>query len=148
MAIQAEVQRALSSSGVPSAERFQCWAKAIDHPTEVSACIRVVDEAEMEQLNERYRGKSGATNVLAFEADQAEREQGCLGDVVICAPEVFREARQYGHAPEARFAHMTIHGLLHLLGYGHDDAGTAACMEGMERAAMERLGYSNPYELG
>lgn len=148
MAIQAEVQHALSSSGMPSAERFQYWAKAIDHPTEVSACIRLVDEAEMEQLNKRYRGKSGPTNVLAFEADQAERDQGCLGDVVICAPQVFQEARQYGHASEARFAHMTIHGLLHLLGYGHDDAGTAARMERMERTVMEQLGYSNPYELG
>ena len=148
MAIQAEVQHALASTGVPSAERFQRWAEAIDHPTEVSACIRVVDEAEMETLNERYRGKPGPTNVLAFEADPDERDQGCLGDVVICAPEVFREARRYGHAPEARFAHMTIHGLLHLLGYGHDDAGTASRMEGVERAAMERLGYPDPYELG
>lgn len=148
MTIQTEVQHAIQPSGVPSAERFQDWAEAIDHPREVTACIRVVDEAEMETLNERYRGKSGATNVLAFEADQAERDQGCLGDVVICAPEVLREARQYGHAAEARFAHMTIHGLLHLLGYDHGDAGTAARMEGMERAAMERLGYPDPYALG
>ena len=148
MAIQTEVQHAIRPSEVPSAERFQHWAEAIDHPQEVSACIRVVDEAEMEALNERYRGKSGTTNVLAFEADQAERDQGCLGDVVICAPEVFREARQYGHAPEARFAHMTIHGLLHLLGYDHGDTSAAASMEGMERAAMERLGYPDPYELG
>ena len=148
MAIQTEVQHAARPPAVPSPERFQHWAEAIDHPQEVSACIRIVDEAEMEALNERYRGKSGATNVLAFEADQTERDQGCLGDVVICAPEVFREARQYGHAPEARFAHMTIHGLLHLLGYDHDDAGTATRMERMERAAMERLGYSDPYELG
>lgn len=148
MAIQTEVQHAVRPSGVPSAERFQHWAEVIDHPQEVSACIRVVDETEMEALNERYRGKSGTTNVLAFEADQAERDQGRLGDVVICAPEVFREARQYGHAPEARFAHMTIHGLLHLLGYDHGDTGAAASMEGMERAAMERLGYPDPYELG
>ena len=148
MTIQTEVQHASRPSGVPSAERFQRWAEAIEHPQEVSACIRVVDEAEMEALNERYRGQSGTTNVLAFEADQAERDQGCLGDVVICAPEVLREARQYGHAPEARFAHMTIHGLLHLLGYAHGDAGTAVRMEGMERAAMERLGYPDPYELG
>ena len=148
MAIQTEVQHAVRPSGVPSAERFQHWAEAIDHPQEVSACIRVVDEAEMEALNERYCGKSGTTNVLAFESDQAERDQGCLGDVVICAPEVFREARQYGHAPEARFAHMTIHGLLHLLGYDHGDTSAAASMEGMERAAMESLGYPDPYELG
>ena len=148
MTIRTEVQHAIQPPGVPSAERFQDWAEAIDHPQEVLACIRVVDEAEMKTLNERYRGKSGATNVLAFEADQAERDQGCLGDVVICAPEVFREARQYGHVAEARFAHMTIHGLLHLLGYDHGDAGTATRMEGMERAAMERLGYPDPYALG
>ena len=148
MAIQTEVQHAVRPSGTPAAERFQYWAEAIDHPQEVSACIRVVDEAEMKALNERYCGKPDTTNVLAFEADQAERDQGCLGDVVICAPEVFREARQYGHAPEARFAHMTIHGLLHLLGYDHGNAGAAASMEGMERAAMERLGYPDPYELG
>jgi len=148
MTIRTEIQHAIQLSGVPSAERFQDWAEAIDYPQEVLACIRVVDEVEMEALNERYRGKSGPTNVLAFEADQAERDQGCLGDVVICAPEVFREARQYGHAAEARFAHMTIHGLLHLLGYEHDDAGMAVRMEGMERTAMERLGYPDPYALG
>ena len=147
MAIHIEVQHAVQSSEVPSAERFQHWAGAIDHPQGVSACIRVVDEAEMEALNEQYRGKPGTTNVLAFGTDQAERDQGCLGDIVICAPEVFREARQYGHALEARFAHMTIHGLLHLLGYDHGDASAAASMEGMERAAMERLGYPDPYEL-
>ena len=148
MAIQTEVQHATHPRGIPSAERFQHWAEAIDHPQEVSACIRVVDEAEMEALNERYRGQSGITNVLAFEADQVERDQGCLGDVVICAPEVLREAHQYGHEPEARFAHMTIHGLLHLLGYDHGDAGTAARMEGIERVAMERLGYPDPYKPG
>ena len=110
-------------------------------------CIRVADEAEMESLNERYRGKSGATNVLAFEADQSERALGRLGDVVICAPEVFREACRYGQEVEARFAHMTIHGLLHLLGYGHGDASEASRMEEMERAAMKRLGYPDPYEI-
>lgn len=148
MAIQAEIQHAIRPSGIPSAECFRHWAEAIDCPQETSACIRVVDEAEMAALNERYRGKSGTTNVLAFGADQAERDQGCLGDVVICAPEVFREARQYGHAPEARFAHMTIHGLLHLMGFDHGDAGTAARMESMERAVMGRLGYPDPYESG
>ena len=147
MAIQAEVQHATHPSGIPSADRFQHWAGAIDHPREVSVCIRVVDEEEMAELNERYRGKPGATNVLAFEADQAEFGQGRLGDLVICAPEVLREARQYGHTPEARFAHMTIHGLLHLLGHDHDDAATAARMEGMERTVMEQLGYPDPYEV-
>ncbi len=145
MGIQVEVQYAFSASGVPPEERFLGWAEAIKHPAEVSACIRVVGDTEMTELNERYRGKRGPTNVLAFEADQAERDQGCLGDVVVCAPEVFREAREYGHAPEARFAHMTIHGLLHLLGYDHGDTGAAARMEGRERDAMKRLGYPDPY---
>ena len=147
MAIQTDIQHATHAPGVPSAEQFRSWVGAIRHPQTISVCIRVVGEVEMAKLNERYRGKAGATNVLAFEADRIERDQGCLGDLIICAPEVLREARQYGYAPDARFAHMTIHGLLHLLGHTHSDAGTMARMEEVEREVMERLGYPDPYVM-
>ncbi len=147
MAIRAEVQRAVSHSGVPSTEQFRRWAGAVDHQRESSACIRVVDETEMGTLNERYRGELGVTNVLAFAADWRERDLGFLGDIAICAPEVFREACRFGQESEARFAHMTIHGLLHLLGHDHGEARAAASMESVERAVMERLGYPDPYEL-
>ena len=146
MGIQAEVQHAAAPEEVPPPERFQQWAEAVEHPAAASVCIRVVDEQEMAKLNACYRGKSGITNVLAFEAEPDELAQGCLGDLVICAPEVLREARCYGIEPEARFAHMTIHGLLHLLGHVHDDVRTTARMESMERATLARLGYPDPYE--
>ena len=147
MAIQAEVQHAAIAEEIPPPEQFQQWARAVEHPAVASVCIRVVDAQEMGELNARYRGKSGATNVLAFSAEPVECAQGCLGDLVICAPEVLREARRYGIEPEARFAHMTIHGLLHLLGHVHEDVHTTARMEELERGVMARLGYPDPYEV-
>ena len=146
MAIQAEVQHAHRPPGVPAAECFRQWARALDCPQDASVCIRVVDDAEMEALNTRYRGQSGATNVLAFETDSPERDRGHLGDVMICAPVVFREAERYGQTAEARFAHMTVHGLLHLMGHDHGEAEAARRMEGLERMALARLGYPDPYE--
>ncbi len=144
--VRAEVQHMAGMDGIPAAEQFQRWAGAVRHDAPAATvCIRVVDDAEMAELNARYRQRTGVTNVLAFEADSEEQACGSLGDLVICAPEVLREAREYACAPEARFAHMTVHGVLHLLGYMHNAPEPAARMEAMEQAVLAELGYPDPY---
>jgi len=145
MAIQPEVQCASELADVPDPTQFQAWARAVPHQREARVCIRVVDADEMQQLNHRFRNKNTATNVLAFEPPPEGVAEGELGDLVICAPEVLREASEYDCELEARFAHLTIHGLLHLLGYTHDVPKEADRMEAMECQLMQQLGYSDPY---
>ncbi len=147
MGIQSELQCASELAEVPQPERFQTWVSAVEHPRQVRVCIRIVDAPEMEQLNSQFRNKRGATNVLAFEYPSDDAADSELGDLVICAPEVMREAHTYDCEPEARFAHMTIHGLLHLLGYTHEAPQEAERMEAMECQLMAQLGYANPYEV-
>jgi probable rRNA maturation factor len=103
--------------------------------------IRVVGAAESRRLNRRFRGKDKPTNVLSFPYDVP----GALGDVVICAPVVNREAREQGKAPAAHWAHMVVHGVLHLLGHDHIRAADAKMMEARERAILARLSYPDPY---
>ena len=146
--IRAEVQHAPGVPRVPATAQFRRWAGAVRHEAAAATvCIRLVDDAEMARLNARYRRRDGVTNVLAFEADPEEQARGSLGDLVICAPEVLREAQEYACASEARFAHMTVHGVLHLLGYAHDEPGPAARMEAMEQAILAELGYPDPYAV-
>ncbi len=147
MIVQADVQYAIEMPGVPAAAQFRRWVEAIPDAPDATVCIRLVDMAEMKQLNSRYRQIQKATNVLAFESDEEQRTRGQWGDLVICVPEVLREAQQYACSVEARFAHMTVHGLLHLLGYDHDKPEAAAQMEDAERTILGELGYSNPYEI-
>ena len=112
--------------------------------------IRVVGEAESAELNERYRHKRGPTNVLAFPseplpAEGAEDELLPLGDLVICAPVVAREAAEQGKTLEAHWAHIVIHGALHLVGYDHETDAEAGEMEGRERELLAALGIADPY---
>lgn len=101
----------------------------------------------MAQLNANYRGKDGATNVLSFPADlPAELDLPLLGDIVICAPVVIAEADQQGKTASAHWAHMTVHGTLHLLGYDHVKEEEAEIMEALESAILRQLDYSCPYE--
>lgn len=143
--LRVEVQRASRAPGAPTAGEFRSWARAAAGAVAARVCLRVVDETEMAALNERYRRRPGPTDVLAFPADETERAHGLLGDLAICAPVVLRAAADGGAPPAARFAHVTVHGMLHLL--GHDHAGTAerARMRAAERAALARLGYPDPY---
>lgn len=108
--------------------------------------IRIVNESESADLNARYRGRRGPTNVLAFpfEAPQGVRAH-VLGDLVICAPVVNREARAQGKSAAAHWAHMVVHGILHLRGYDHHSPREAAVMERRETAVLRRLGYPDPY---
>ncbi len=108
--------------------------------------MRIVDERESAKLNQVYRGKAGATNVLSFVADpDVKRRSGLYGDIVICAEVVRREAREQRKRMKPHWAHLTMHGMLHLLGYDHVRSRDAQRMEKQEIKLMRRLGFSNPY---
>jgi len=108
--------------------------------------VRLVDEDEGRALNFRYRGKDHATNVLSFPAgDTGMVTPRPLGDLVICAPVVAREAEQQGKPADAHWAHLCVHGVLHLLGYDHQQAPATLEMETLEVAILARLGYQDPY---
>lgn len=142
------VQTAVRSDSVPSAARIRLWVgRALVGAPPGEVTVRVVDEAEMARINERYRGGSGATDVLAFAYGDpacAEAERA-FGDVVICAEVVEREAARRGRPLQAHWAHIAVHGALHLLGYDHEEAEQALVMEGRERELLEAMGFGDPY---
>jgi probable rRNA maturation factor len=134
--------------GVPAEREFVDWCRAAylgSEPAEVS--IKVVGEAESAELNSTYRHKAGATNVLSFPVDAMGQVEGrrLLGDLAICAPVVLAEARAQGKPPSAHWAHMVVHGMLHLQGYDHIREDEAARMERLEVDIMAGLGYNDPY---
>ena len=141
------VQIATRRAGVPHARSFARWAKAAFAGGRVrrtrgstELTIRVVGAAESRKLNRTWRGKDKPTNVLSFAADSP-----LLGDLAICAPVVAREAREQGKLPAAHWAHMVVHGVLHLLGYDHENDRDAQRMEARETKIMAQLGIPNPY---
>lgn len=135
------VQFAVPRRGLPAATRFHQWAKAaLERPAEVT--LRIVDEDEGRVLNRDYRGRDYATNVLTFAYPEVEP---LAGDIALCAPVVAREATAQSIALDAHYAHLTVHGLLHLQGYGHDDDLDAAAMEARESRIVMALGYADPY---
>lgn len=109
--------------------------------------IRLVDEEEGRELNRTWRHKDYATNVLSFPADVPDEflDIPLLGDLVICVPVVAREAAEQGKTPEAHWAHLVIHGCLHLLGYDHIEDAEAEEMESLERDLLAELGHPDPY---
>ncbi len=114
--------------------------------SEAELTVRIVDEEEGARLNKQWRGGNGATNVLSFPAaDDFNMIPELLGDIVICAPVVEREAREQGKPPESHWAHMVIHGTLHLLGHDHQIDEEADVMEALEIDRLHLLGYGNPY---
>ena len=149
MTLEVDVQIASEDSDLPDTERVRAWANAAASKLHDDAelTIRIVDEDEGAHLNSTYRGKPGATNVLSF---PFESPPGVvlplLGDVVICAPIVKREAVNQSKTLQAHWAHMVVHGVLHLLGYDHVDDGDAREMESVETRVLEHLGFDNPYE--
>ena len=135
-------------AGVPSATSFRKWAAAAAEGRILRAdlAIRVVGTKEGRSRNHHYRGKDYATNVLSFPADLPEGVQvPLLGDVVICAPVVAKEAKEQKKPVLSHYAHLTIHGVLHLLGLDHDDPREAEAMELIERELLADLGYADPY---
>lgn len=136
------------NSGLPDAAHFQRWLDAAILPlqSEAEVTIRLVDNAESQQLNLTYRGKDRPTNVLSFPFEApAGIELPLLGDLVICRQVVEQEAQEQGKLPEAHWAHMVIHGSLHLLGYDHIITAEAEEMEHLETEIMLALGYEDPY---
>ena len=137
-----------SQNTIPSVEDIEQWVgSAVGTSKEnVELSIRVTDREEISELNKTYRNKDGATNVLSFPAElPAELELPLLGDLVICAPVVEDEAKQQGKTLQAHWAHMIIHGTLHLLGYDHIDDSDAEIMENLEIKLLTSLEFPNPY---
>jgi probable rRNA maturation factor len=152
--LDVSVGYALPRAGLPAAVSFRKWvAAALDgRIREADLAIRIVDSKEGRALNRHYRGKDYATNVLSFPADVAEGvklpkgvKMPLLGDLVICAPVVAKEARDQGKPLNAHYAHLTVHGALHLLGWDHEDECDAECMEKLEREILAGLGIDDPY---
>lgn len=149
------LQKAVELDQLPKSVDFRTWIQValtvaqVHRPCEV--LIRLVDEEESQGLNRDYREKDKPTNVLSFPADLPDEVVSSLprvplGDIIICAPVVFAEAKEQGKLYMAHWAHMTIHGVLHLLGYDHIEDDEAEDMEALEIQALAMLGYANPYE--
>jgi len=154
VSVEVDVQFAIEDETLPPASAFRIWARAAlaDHEGDVELAVRVTDEAESRQLNNEYRGKDRPTNVLSFPFDAPEGvpadEVGHhLGDLVICAPVVEREALEQKKTPAAHWAHMVVHGVLHLCGFDHEEEADAERMEDKEREVLDGLGISDPYAM-
>ncbi|MDF0533850.1 rRNA maturation RNase YbeY [Shewanella yunxiaonensis] len=144
-----DLQVASESNQLPAEADFLRWATtALDgRLDEAEMTIRLVDEAESHQLNLDYRGKDKPTNVLSFPFEAPPGiELPLIGDLVICAPVVENEAQEQHKPLEAHWAHMVVHGCLHLLGYDHIDDAEAEEMEAIETELIESLGFSDPYK--
>ena len=148
------VSYALPRLGLPAAVSFRKWvAAALDgRIRDADLAVRLVDSKEGRALNRHYRGKDYATNVLSFPADIAEGvklpkgvKMPLLGDLVLCAPVIAREAKEQKKPLAAHYAHLTVHGALHLLGWDHEDTREAECMEQLEREILAGLGLPDPY---
>ena len=150
MTIELDFQNQLpeSSGYIPTEKQFTKWldAAAVDVSNDSEVTVRIVDEAEMQSLNYTYRDKNCPTNVLSFPADLPEDiDLALLGDIVICGSVVNKEADQQSKTPEEHWAHMVIHGVLHLLGYDHIKDQEAELMESKEVEILQQLGFKNPY---
>ncbi len=135
------IQFASNAKNLPNRQQIRKWVKAALR-VDTQATIRVVDEVEGRALNNTYRGKDYATNVLTFRLTE---EPHLMGDIVICAPIVIKEATEQEKSVEAHFAHLTVHGTLHLHGYDHQNDEQAGLMESIEVTTLQKLGYPNPY---
>jgi probable rRNA maturation factor len=147
--LEVAVQNAVSTTSVPSRAHIRKWVAAALRGARGEVTVRIVDPDESARLNLQYRRRRGATNVLSFvghgENSMPSRELPPLGDVVICAEIVEREAREQRKSLDAHWAHIVVHGALHLLGYDHLTEVEAESMEKRERELLARLGYPDPY---
>lgn len=146
-----DLQVATEGDDIPEPSHFTHWAQAalraakVDEEKEIS--IRIVDESESQQLNHQYRNKNKATNVLSFSCELPEEvDLPLLGDLVICNDVVKQEAQEQNKPLESHWAHMVVHGTLHLLGYDHIDPAEADTMENLETHILTTLGYPAPYD--
>ena len=149
MSLKLNLQIASKTKSVPRSSQFRKWVKTViaEHFANVELTIRIVGTKESAALNKKYRKKSKATNVLAFPLTiKPQFNSPLLGDIVICAPIVIKEAKLYNKDPLAHWAHIVIHGSLHLLGYNHTTNKAAIIMERLESEILQQLGYPPPYE--
>lgn len=149
MSLRIDLQVGGSRSGLPAVAKFKHWARSAiaGRRSNAELSIRIVDAAESRALNRRFRGKDKPTNVLSFPAElPPELELPLLGDLVICRDVVEAEAAEQGKPAEAHWAHMVVHGTLHLLGYDHESASEAEAMEAMEAEILGELGWPDPYQ--
>ncbi len=154
------VQRATTSATTPDDEQFRLWAElavareAVEQGKHgYTLAIRIVDEEEGRRFNREYRGKDYATNVLSFPRDlpeglPSEIKQSQLGDLLICAPVVAREALEQGKPEIDHWGHLTIHGILHLLGHDHEQGADAVVMEALETDILAKLDIPDPWQAG
>lgn len=151
MELQIDIAIASESNGLPERAQIERWIAAALEAGDPSLAVAevslyLVDETEGRELNHQYRHQDKPTNVLSFPADlPPELELPLLGDLVVCAPVVEREAREQRKTLEAHWAHMLVHGTLHLLGYDHIEPAEAEAMESLETRIMTRLNYPPPY---
>lgn len=152
--LQVDLDHAYSDPSIPTQSDIESWIeKSIElqskSPAAKSAAevsIRIVDDAEISELNEQYRNKVGPTNVLSFPSDLPEHiDIPLLGDIIISAPTVLEEAQAQNKPTQAHWAHLFVHGTLHLLGYDHLNEEEATEMEQLERNILQAFGYPDPY---
>lgn len=150
MIIKINLQTAYSKNDMPTLNDFKKWASETlrGRTNKNELTIRIVDEQESEQLNKQYRLKSGPTNILSFPyEDLPNVKNNLIGDLVICAPLVEQEANKYKKTSQAHWAHLTIHGCLHLLGYDHIKESDSQLMESVEISLLKKLGFKDPYAV-
>lgn len=148
MSIEIDIQYATGSKDVPDRRKINKWARLALTGIKDAAVltIRIVDAQEAAVLNKTWRGTNKATNVLSFPAGDNPLMPELMGDVVICAPVIAREAAEQEKMPHAHWAHMIIHGILHLAGYDHTGKRDAKKMESLEIEKLESINFPNPYE--
>ena len=152
--LDVSIHYGLPRAGLPAAVSFRKWVAAAleNRIREADLAIRIVGTREGRALNRHYRGKDYATNVLSFPAELPEGlpdgvKLPLLGDLVICAPVVAREAKEQKKSVTDHYAHLTVHGALHLLGWDHENEADAICMEQLEREILSSLGIEDPYVI-
>jgi probable rRNA maturation factor len=148
MTLEMEIQNATADPDLPAEADFARWVQAAlpQDQAQVELVIRLVDEPESRRLNLAYRGQDRATNVLSFPFEPPPQvATSLLGDLVICAPLVRQEARAQGKSELAHWAHLVVHGVLHLQGYDHQTDPQAQHMEALERSILQRLHFPDPY---
>ncbi len=154
MSIKIALQQPFTADDNPHIDQLTRWVNAVLQtiPDKISntqneVTIRIVDNEESAELNEHYREKKGPTNVLSFPDDPIVGfESDSLGDIILCAPLIKKEAAEQGKTLESHWAHLIIHGVLHVLGYDHIEEEDATVMEGLEVKVMQQLDYPNPYQ--
>ncbi len=147
--LELDLQIATDNNRLPTQDNFELWVRTAlgNTMTEAELTIRIVDDVESQNLNSTYRGKDKPTNVLSFPFEAPpEIEIPLLGDLIICASVVEQEAIQQNKPSQAHWAHMVVHGCLHLLGYDHINDAEAEEMESLETQLIEKLGFNNPYK--